>query len=141
MIIRGKDTPNPDVGAMLGRDPMGIHMQWLVSSQSGDEKYRRSIALRRLTSDPGSPKAVMMHYHDYQEAMYVVRGKGRVKTDEEDWTEIGPGDVLYTYPNQPHALEQLGDEVCEIICCIDQSGPSLDPDKNAFLIKYDIWRV
>lgn len=142
MIIRGKDVPAPDAGEVFGQPKMGIAQQWLVSSKTGDDRYRRSFAMRRYTSQPGAPGNIVMHYHDYQEAMFIISGHIRVKTEDEDWTEMGPGDVLYTYPNQSHMVGGVdGNEVVDVICCIDQSGESLNPEKNAYTIKLDPWRL
>lgn len=117
MIVRkSQDIEATDVGDILGIPKMGINIQWLIHKELGDDSYGHRFALRRFTFEPG--KSYPMHHHKYVEGVYIMSGKAFFETETEK-VEVGPGDVIYTYSEEPHALGAVGDEPVELICTID----------------------
>ena len=116
IAIRGKDAEITDAGARSGLPSMAFTRKWLVHREVGDESYGHRFALREFNLEPGV--FASMHKHHYVEAVYVVSGKLFFENFEER-LEVGPGDVLYTYEWEPHALGVIGDTPAKIVCCID----------------------
>jgi quercetin dioxygenase-like cupin family protein len=56
------------------------------------------------------------HAHDYEQIMYVVSGKLRVRVGEEEG-EVGPGQAFLAPSNVPHQVTALEDT--EVISCKD----------------------
>ena len=49
------------------------------------------------------------HTHVEEEIMIVESGHGEILCDGKT-TKVGPGSVMYTVPNAPHAITNTGDE-------------------------------
>lgn len=105
-----------DVGKLLNMPDVGITLRWLVHNQVGDESYGHRFAFRHFTVEPG--KSYPMHHHKYVEAVYILSGRVLFQTETEE-VEMGPGDLVYTSREEPHALRALGDEPVTLVCCID----------------------
>jgi quercetin dioxygenase-like cupin family protein len=136
MIVIKKDEVQPlDVGEILNNPVMkGVTIQWLIHKGIGDERYGHDFAMRSYKIPPG--KMFPMHFHKYVEAVYVLSGRMEFE-DEENAYKVGPGDVIYTYSDEPHGMTVLGDEPVEVVCCINCLGDkaNCDPQKQAQIIK------
>ncbi|RJX15871.1 cupin domain-containing protein [Candidatus Bathyarchaeota archaeon] len=122
----------------------GTKMRWLVSGKIGDEKYRKVIGVRYFEASPGAE--IPMHEHLYQEIVIILTGKVKVITEDKivrvraggkieelnmKETVLKAGDLFYTYPGEPHAIINIGDETVKIYCIIDCPDPAvcLPPDE------------
>jgi quercetin dioxygenase-like cupin family protein len=138
IVRRAKDIPSEDLGAKFGIK-LGKTITWYVHREVGDERYGHNFAMRRIASEPGADtKPTPMHHHEYVEALYIISGRLLVKTPEQE-EEAGPGDVVYTYCNEPHSTQPLGDDPLEFICVIDcrGDGANCDPELTTSVIKLD----
>ncbi len=117
MIIRkGKDVEVEDRSAAHGSSPMSITRKWLIHNEVGDDSYGHRFAVREFMFKPGTSGT--MHKHKYVEAVYIVSGRVLFKNDREE-VELEPGDVAYTYSEEPHYLTAIGDTPVKFIMCID----------------------
>lgn len=135
IVVKRDDVEPKDVGEILNNPAMtGVTIQWLIHKGVGDERYGHDFALRRYRIPPG--KMFPMHFHKYVEAVYILSGRIQFEDEENAW-ECGPGDVIYTYEDEPHGATVLGDEYCEMVCCINclGDGANCDPEKQAQIIK------
>lgn len=135
IVIKKNEVESIDVGDLLNNPVMkGVNIRWLVHKSIGDDRYGHHFALRHYTIPAG--KMFPMHFHTYVEAVYVLSGRIQFESEEEAW-ECAPGDVIYTYEDEPHGATVLGDEPCEVICCINclGDGANCDPRKQAQIIK------
>ncbi len=110
MFGRTSDVKPQDVSGLLP-GTVGVYVQWLVTKETGSEKF----ALRRFTVRPGG--RMPLHNHKYVEAVYVVKGRLRVRIGAEERV-VGPGDYFFTGPWEPHMIENPYDEEAEFICAI-----------------------
>ncbi|MFN8187305.1 MAG: cupin domain-containing protein [Gaiellales bacterium] len=62
---------------------------------------------RAVAIAPGGVSAD--HSHPWEQANYVLRGRGRVWLGE-DVHEVGPDDFVYVAPDVRHVFENAGDE-------------------------------
>ena len=117
MIVRRlNEVEAIDVGKLLSIPNMGIGLRWLVHNKVGDDSYGHRFAVRHFTFGPG--KSYPMHRHKYVEAVYILSGRFAFRNETEE-VEMGPGDLVYTYSEETHAMRVLGDEPVTLICCID----------------------
>jgi quercetin dioxygenase-like cupin family protein len=119
MILRRiKDVESIDVGKPFGMPDGTMLIQWIVSNQVGDERYRHRFAVRKYTIKPADPGAIPFHNHKYIQSLTVL--KGRVRAESPDGVvEAGQGDTVYFYENEPHKALPIGDDTVEILCIID----------------------
>jgi mannose-6-phosphate isomerase-like protein (cupin superfamily) len=74
----------------------------------GDTPGSRKFDTGRFVLDAGkSPHPP--HVHPEEEVMIVESGHGEILCDGKT-TKIGPGSVMYSVPNAPHAITNTGDE-------------------------------
>jgi len=117
MIVRRfSEVEAIDVGKLLNIPDLGIKIRWLVHNKVGDDSYGHRFAFRHFTFEPGSSYPI--HHHKYVEAVYILSGRLAFRNETEE-VEMEPGDLVYTYFEEPHALRVLGDEPVTLICCID----------------------
>jgi mannose-6-phosphate isomerase-like protein (cupin superfamily) len=75
---------------------------------SGETPASTKFITGRFVLSPGkSPHAP--HTHPEEEVMIVESGNGAIFCDGKT-TKVGPGSVMYTTPNAPHAITNTGSE-------------------------------
>ncbi len=134
IVVRGKDVERYDVGKLL-RIPImeGVKIQWLIHKRVGDEKYGHRFATRLYTVPPG--KMFPLHFHKYVEAAHILSGRINFENETEA-VELGPGDIIYTYSDEPHGSTVISNEPAQVLCCIDcLDEATCDPEKQAQVIK------
>lgn len=70
--------------------------------------------------------------HEHEHFVVILRGSGRVRLGDE-WSEVGPGDVVRIAGNTPHQFTNPGTEPFGILCVVDNDRDRpilLDPDGN-----------
>lgn len=81
---------------------------------TGDRWYRvlvdHAIGSEQVTQFVGSipPGRAPDHFHEYEEVLFILRGTGRMWTEEMN-TPIGPGSCVYLPRGQVHCVENTGD--------------------------------
>jgi len=135
MILRRlKDVESIDVGKKFGHPDGAMLIQWIISSEVGDEKYHHAFAFRKYTRrpEPGiTLDQIPFHHHKYVQCMHILSGKMMTENGDGQKVEIRPGDSVYFYENEPHRAVALGDESVELLCIIDcpDGGENCIPDK------------
>ena len=68
------------------------------------------IGSEQVTQFVGSipPGRAPDHFHEYEEVLFILRGKGRMWAGETN-TTIGPGSCVYLPRRQVHCVENTGD--------------------------------
>jgi len=94
----------------------GCKIRWVVDSETGDEKYNHNFSFRYFVLEPGGE--IPMHEHAYEEAVFMLEGSLLFSTEEET-VEVGPGDSVYTYTFEPHALKNHTSAPAIFTCSID----------------------
>ncbi|TAL38685.1 MAG: cupin domain-containing protein [Spirochaetes bacterium] len=141
MIIRKlADMEKIDVGKPFGLPDGMFVIQWIISNQVGDERYRHRYAVRKYTLQPGLPLEMMpLHNHAYIQSPVVLKGTMIFQNGDGETIEVGPGDTVYFYENEKHKGVVKGNEPVELLCIIDCPGDGTDciPDipKNAMVEK------
>ena len=91
-------------GASDKGQPVGENGVYLA----GDTPASTKFVTGRFVLPPGkSPHAP--HTHAEEEVMIIERGHGEIFCDGKT-TRVGPGSVMYTTPNAPHAIYNKTDE-------------------------------
>ena len=75
----------------------------------GQTAGTRNFVVGQFRLKPGQ-EPHPIHKHPEEEILIVTSGKGEICCDGKI-TKIGPGSVMYTSPNAPHGIKNLGDEV------------------------------
>ncbi|WP_051327386.1 cupin domain-containing protein [Desulfatibacillum aliphaticivorans] len=128
MILRKlEDVDFIDVGKAFGLPEKFYQIQWIISNQVGDDKYRHSYAVRKYTLQPGLPlEAMPLHEHKYIQSPHILSGTMVFENGDGEVVEAGPGDTVYFYENEPHKGVVKGDEPVELLCIIDCPGDGVD---------------
>ena len=121
MILRKlKDIDFLDVGKPFGLPEKFYQIQWIISNEVGDQKYRHRYAVRKYTLQPGIPLEMMpLHQHKYIQSPHILSGTMLFENGEGQVVEAGPGDTVYFHENEPHKGVVKGDDPVELICIID----------------------
>jgi quercetin dioxygenase-like cupin family protein len=128
MILRKlKDVESIDVGKPFGL-PEGMFMiQWIISNEVGDGRYKHRYAVRKYTMQPGLPLELMpFHNHTYIQSPHILKGTMIFQNGDGETVEAGPGDTVYFYENEQHKAVVKGDEPVELLCIIDCPGEGED---------------
>lgn len=107
----------------------------LVHKGVGDARYGRDFALRYYRIH--AAKIFASHFQKCAGAVYILSGRCTFEDDEENSYEVGPGDVIYTYTDEPHGATVSEEGPCEMVCCINCLGDksNCDPEKQAQIIQ------
>jgi quercetin dioxygenase-like cupin family protein len=81
---------------------------------------------RYFELSPGGYSSFEQHQHEH--CVVVLKGKGRVRLGDQ-WSEIGPNDVIHVGPGIPHQFEAQ-DETLGILCIVDRERDPAIPIQN-----------
>ncbi len=93
---------------------MDVHSAKDVTSQFGGGHFTGRVWLDPLLDEPGETGMRMYrvffepgsrtnwHTHPGGQSLFVLAGTARMGAEGEQVVEVGPGDVVYTPPNQWH---------------------------------------
>lgn len=84
----------------------------------GDPEGVESFAMRRFTL--GSGGHTPYHGHDWEHEVYVLAGRGKIKTEEGDKV-LSAGDAVYVPPNEEHQFVSEG-EGFTFLCLVPRRG-------------------
>ncbi len=125
MLVRNvKDVPKIAVKEFRVGDRVlpvsGTSVRWMVHNGYGGPEYKHGFALRHFTMEPGGK--IPFHAHEYVEAIFVLEGELIFKSERET-VKVGSGDVVYTYAQEGHSLENPSDtQTVTFTCTIDCPG-------------------
>ena len=74
----------------------------------GQTAGTRSFVVGQFRLKPGE-EPHPIHKHPEEEILIVTTGKGEISCEGKT-TKIGPGSVMYTAPDAPHGIKNLGDD-------------------------------
>lgn len=107
-------------------DALGAPVRRLVHpTTTGSQLLGVSICLMQ----PGDE--VRRHSHDYEEAYFVVRGRGRMFLEGRGEIELEPDLSVYIAPNRVHGQVNDGDEPLHILCALAPPPVMGDPPRFA----------
>jgi quercetin dioxygenase-like cupin family protein len=94
-------------------DALGAPVRRLIHpATTGSTLLGVSICLM----DPGDE--VRRHSHDYEEAYFVLRGRGRMYLEGVSEVVLEPGVAVYVAPNRVHGQVNDGTEALDILCSL-----------------------
>jgi len=109
------------------------------AAPTSDRWYRvlvdEEVGSQQVTQFVGSipPGRAPDHFHTYEEALFILRGKGRMWAGETS-TEISAGSCVYLPKRQVHCVENTGDAELRLLGVFYPAGsPSVryeKPDKE-----------
>ncbi|MFA5307939.1 MAG: cupin domain-containing protein [Dehalococcoidales bacterium] len=82
---------------------------------SGPAEKAPTFVMRVFEIEPGS--ATPYHAHPWEHEVYVLGGKGAVKSDGKD-TPLREGDAVTVLPGEQHSFMNAGKEMLRIICVV-----------------------
>ena len=128
MILRKiDDVEKIDVGVPFGAPEGMLIIQWIFSNETGDERYHHNHAVRKYTLQPGIPlDLIPFHNHKYVQSPHILKGHMVFENEAGEKVEVGPGDTVIFYEDEPHRGTVLGDEPVELLCIIDCPGDGSD---------------
>jgi quercetin dioxygenase-like cupin family protein len=133
MIARRlKDVEAIDVGETFGHPQGMMLIQWIINNEIGDERYRHNYAVRKYTLQPGLKlDEIPFHSHMYVQSPHILKGRMVFESGDGEKVEVGAGDTVYFFSNEPHKGTVIGNEPVELLCIIDcpDGGKYCVPDK------------
>jgi len=83
------------------RGQIGVYIE-------GQTAGTRNFVVGQFRLKPGA-EPHPIHKHAEEEILIVTSGKGEISCDGKV-IKIGPGSVMYTSPNAPHGIKNLGED-------------------------------
>ncbi len=75
-----------------------------------------NLGVSMCIMQPG--EVVARHRHDYEEAYYIVRGRGEMTLEGHEVIRLEPGLSVYVAAGEVHGQVNDGDEPLEILCSL-----------------------
>ncbi len=91
----------------------------------GEDEGVHTFAMRRFTLEEGG--YTPFHKHDWEHEVFVLKGKGRIKT-HDGFVDVGAGDAVYVPPNEEHQFLNDGEEL-RFLCLVPNRGESTIGDE------------
>jgi len=104
-----------------------IHEQNQPAIPTGDREFKllasHETGAKRVTQFIGiiPPGRAPMHHHTYEEAIYIIEGRGILWTHEGS-SEFGPGTSIYLPRGVSHCLENTGTSNVKLLGVFHPSG-------------------
>ena len=90
---------------------VNVKMRMLI----GPDDNAPTFHMRQFEVAPGGNTP--HHKHDFEHEVYIVKGKGKVKSELGD-RSILEGDVVYVPPGEPHQFINDSDNPLTFLCLI-----------------------
>jgi quercetin dioxygenase-like cupin family protein len=78
-----------------------------------------TAAMRLFEIGPGGNTPY--HAHDWEHVVYILEGKGKLKTENGD-ADFGPGDALIAAPGEKHNFVNTGEGTLKFLCVVPLKG-------------------
>jgi mannose-6-phosphate isomerase-like protein (cupin superfamily) len=110
-----------------GEPPVVVRLDDCVSETTGDRWYRvlldHHVGRSRVTQFVGAipPGRAPDHYHEYEEALCILQGRGRMWAGDRS-TPIERGSCVYLPRRQMHCVENTGDSELRLLGVFYPSG-------------------
>jgi len=110
-VGNGERAPRP----VTVEDAVGVRTAGLMTA--GDGSPTASMRIFELEADGHTP----WHAHDWEHVIYVLEGRGRLRTEHGD-VDFQPGDALLAEPNEEHNFVNTGDGPLRFLCIVPLRG-------------------
>jgi len=114
-IIDYRDVPARDLTAATMH---GVTGRVVIGKADGAVNF----CMRVIEVAPGG--VIPPHHHPWEHEQFVCAGRGKVRQGDQ-WTEIGPGNVLFIPSDEEHHIENNGNEPLVIVCLVPNFAPEL----------------
>jgi len=108
--------------------PLRVHEDLREDIRAGQDRLFRylvytDLGCKQITQFAGwiPPSRAPVHYHTYEEGIFILEGHGIVHTDEES-CEFGPGSSIYFPIGVRHCVENPGDSTIKLLGAFYPSG-------------------
>jgi quercetin dioxygenase-like cupin family protein len=98
-----------------GEQAPGASLRWVIDEKNDGAP---NFVLRMVEVEPGGHTPD--HTHPFEHENFVFEGKGKVRI-EDDWHELGPGDVVFVPPGMRHSYVNTADVTFKFLCAIPAS--------------------
>lgn len=109
MLIHNTDTTAAQAMEMDGA--VGVSMRLMIGRDDGAPGF----AMRHFTVEVDGHTP--LHRHNYEHEVYVLAGKGLVKSGDTQ-RPIGPGSAVFITANELHQFRNVGDDVLQFVCMV-----------------------
>lgn len=89
----------------------GVNIRWLWSKSDGAPNF----AMRLIEVEQGA--STPNHTHPYEHEVYVLNGKGMVRTIQRNQM-VAAGDTVMVFPDEKHQFVNLGSDTLRFLCAI-----------------------
>jgi mannose-6-phosphate isomerase-like protein (cupin superfamily) len=135
---RAPQFVTPMTSATPGSEPDNpspiVRLADRATQPTADRWYRvlvdDEVGSTQVTQFVGSipPGRAPDHFHEYEEVLFILRGKGRMWAGETN-TPIAPGSCIYLPKRQVHCVENTGDDELRLLGVFYPAGsPSVRYD-------------
>uniref|UniRef100_I2Q0R4 Cupin domain-containing protein n=1 Tax=Desulfovibrio sp. U5L TaxID=596152 RepID=I2Q0R4_9BACT len=114
-ILDYRDAPARELTSATMR---GVTGRVVVGKADGADNF----CMRVIEVAPGG--VIPPHRHPWEHEQFVHAGQGRMRHDGQ-WTDIGPGTVLFVPGDAEHHIENTGDTPLVIVCLVPAGPPEL----------------
>lgn len=112
-------SPVRDLGTGLNFLGLGARVERLVHPVTvGSDRVGLSVCVM----EPG--EVIKRHRHSYEEAYFVVEGRGLMYLEGEGDIELFPGRSVYIASMHIHGQRNTSDEVLKIVCALAPPPPA-----------------
>jgi quercetin dioxygenase-like cupin family protein len=90
----------------------GMFARYLWSTDDGCPNY----AMRIMEFEPRGHTSY--HAHAEEHEFYFLEGEAAYIDSQGNETRLSPGDTLYSQPDEPHQIKNVGNTLMKMICTI-----------------------
>lgn len=102
----------------LEKDQIPVAVQWLLGEPEGAPNFE----LRYISFPVGA--STVYHEHAWEHEVFVVKGKGKIKTEAGEQA-VKANDAVLLLPKEAHQLSNTSlDETFDIICVVPKGTRS-----------------
>jgi quercetin dioxygenase-like cupin family protein len=113
---RAKVCHYTDIPAQLfGDEAPGVTIRWIIDEEN-DGAPNYALRVIEVAPEGHTPH----HAHPFEHENFILEGKGRLQIEEE-WHDLGPGDVAFVPANITHTYVNAGDAPFRFLCGIPVS--------------------
>jgi quercetin dioxygenase-like cupin family protein len=82
---------------------------------AGPDEGAPTFVMRVFEIQPGS--TTTHHSHPWEHEVFVVSGKGALRSDDAD-RPLAEGDAVLVMPDETHSFANTGDDILIVICVV-----------------------
>ena len=109
--MRVHHTDQTKAQAMEMDGAVGVSLRLMVGREHGAPTF----AMRHFTVEPDGHTP--LHRHNYEHEVYVVAGKGLVRSGDTH-REVTPGSAVFISANELHQFSNTGPDPLQFVCMV-----------------------